>query len=75
MLVVMALEIEAQRVFEQQGVPVLYTGVGKVNAAMSLTRRLARYRTAALPPPLVILSALPRPVPWPADSGIWYLSP
>jgi adenosylhomocysteine nucleosidase len=53
-LVVMALEIEAQGVFEQQGVPVLYTGVGKVNAAMSLTRRLAHYRTAALPPPLVI---------------------
>ena len=54
MLVVMALEIEAQGVFEQQGVPVLYTGVGKVNAAMSLTRRLAHYRTAALPLPLVI---------------------
>jgi adenosylhomocysteine nucleosidase len=54
MLVVMALEIEAQGVFEQQGVPVLYTGVGKVNAAMSLTHRLATYRTAALPPPLVI---------------------
>ena len=54
MLVVMALEIEAQDVFEQQGVPVLYTGVGKVNAAMSLTRRLAHYRAAALPPPFVI---------------------
>jgi adenosylhomocysteine nucleosidase len=53
-LVVMALEIEAPGAFQQQRVPVLYTGVGKVNAAMSLTRRLAQYRIASLPPPLVI---------------------
>lgn len=53
-LVVMALEIESQGVFAHQQVPVLYTGVGKVNAAMSLTRRLAQYRGAGLPLPLVI---------------------
>jgi hypothetical protein len=38
-LVVMALPLEAQGVFEQAGIAVLYTGVGKVNAAMALTRR------------------------------------
>ena len=36
-LVVMALPLEAQDVFEQAGIQVLYTGVGKVNAAMVLT--------------------------------------
>jgi len=53
-LVVMALEIEAQGVFAREGVAVLYTGVGKVNAALSLTRRLMRYRAAGLEPPLVL---------------------
>jgi len=54
MLVVMALEMESQGVFAHQQVPVLYTGVGKVNAALSLMRRLAQYRAAELPLPLVI---------------------
>lgn len=53
-LVVMALPLESQGVFERAGVPVLFTGVGKVNAAYSLTRKLAEYRHAALPPPRVI---------------------
>jgi adenosylhomocysteine nucleosidase len=50
-LVVMALEIEAQGLFARAGVPVLYSGLGKVNAAMSLMRRLMAYRAAdrALP--------------------------
>ena len=50
-LVVMALPLEAQDVFEQAGIPVLYTGVGKVNATLMLMRELARYRHAgrALP--------------------------
>jgi adenosylhomocysteine nucleosidase len=50
-LLVMALEIEGQGVFEQRGLPVLYCGVGKVNATYALTRRLADYRHAgqALP--------------------------
>ena len=39
-IVVMALDIEGQGVFEAAGVDVLYTGVGKVNAAHALTRRL-----------------------------------
>ena len=30
--------------FERRGMPVLYCGVGKVNAAYALTRRLADYR-------------------------------
>src|ERR1700689_1570071 len=45
-LIVMALEVEGRGVFERQGVQVLYTGLGKVNAAIALTRRLAAYRHA-----------------------------
>jgi adenosylhomocysteine nucleosidase len=53
-LVVMALQLEAQDVFEQAGIAVLYTGVGKINAAMTLTRALAGYRHAGRPLPRVI---------------------
>jgi adenosylhomocysteine nucleosidase len=53
-LVVMALPLEAQDVFEQAGIPVLYTGVGKVNAAMALTRVLAGYRHAGKPLPRIV---------------------
>lgn len=42
LLVVMALPIEAQGRFDAAGVPVLFTGVGKVNAAHRLTRALAK---------------------------------
>ena len=31
-LVVMALRLESEEVFEREHIPVLYTGVGKVNA-------------------------------------------
>ena len=53
-LVVMALDIESQGLFEHHGVPVLYTGLGKVNAAIALTHRLAAYRHAGRPAPLVV---------------------
>jgi adenosylhomocysteine nucleosidase len=53
-LVVMALDIESQGIFEQHGVPVLFTGLGKVNAAIALTHRLAAYRYAGKPAPLVV---------------------
>jgi adenosylhomocysteine nucleosidase len=53
-LVVMALAMEGQGLFERIGVPVLFTGVGKVNAAHALTRRLTEYRLAQMPPPHVI---------------------
>jgi adenosylhomocysteine nucleosidase len=53
-LIVMALEIETQGLFAQKQVPVLYTGLGKVNAAAGLTRRLAEYRCARQPMPTVI---------------------
>ncbi len=53
-LVVMALPLEAQDVFERAGIPVLYTGVGKVNAAMTLTRALAGYRQAGRSLPHVV---------------------
>jgi adenosylhomocysteine nucleosidase len=41
-LVVMALPLESGGAFENLGVPVLYTGVGKLNAAHALTRELLR---------------------------------
>lgn len=50
----MALPIESQGVFERASIGVLYTGVGKVNAAHALTRRLADYRHAGAPLPHVI---------------------
>lgn len=53
-LVVMALPHEADDVFARAGVPVLYTGVGKVNAAMALARTLAACRHAARPLPHVV---------------------
>lgn len=53
-LLVMALPLESQGVFERAGLPVLYTGVGKVNATYALTRRLAEYLHAGVPLPLVI---------------------
>lgn len=53
-LVVMALKAEGQGLFEQRGISVLYTGLGKVNAAITLTQRLCAYRHAGRPAPLVI---------------------
>ena len=53
-LIVMALDVESQGLFAQYSVPVLYTGLGKVNAAIALTRQLAAYRHAGRPPPFVI---------------------
>src|SRR5258706_10136641 len=40
----MALEIESQGLFAERGVEVLFTGLGKVNAAYRLTRALAAHR-------------------------------
>ena len=54
LLVVMALREESQGEFERAGVPVLYTGVGKVNAAHALTRRLAELRAGGGPLPHVV---------------------
>jgi adenosylhomocysteine nucleosidase len=42
-LVVVALREESAGVFEAAGIPVLYCGVGKVNAASALARALTRY--------------------------------
>jgi adenosylhomocysteine nucleosidase len=53
-VVVMALAAESDGVFERAGVPVLYCGVGKVNAAIALTRELRRHAHAAQAPPLVL---------------------
>jgi adenosylhomocysteine nucleosidase len=53
-LVVMALEQEGGDCFSRAQVPVLYTGVGKINAAYHLALRLAEYRLAGSPLPLVV---------------------
>jgi adenosylhomocysteine nucleosidase len=50
----MALRSESQGVFEDAGVDVLYCGVGKINAAMSLTRELCRLTQEGLQPPRVV---------------------
>jgi adenosylhomocysteine nucleosidase len=52
-LAAMALPAEGAGRFEAAGIPVLYTGIGKVNAAVALTRSLARYREAGRAMPLV----------------------
>jgi adenosylhomocysteine nucleosidase len=53
-LLVIALRAESAGVFEAAGEPVLYCGVGKVNAAIALTRELTRYALRAQEPPLVV---------------------
>jgi adenosylhomocysteine nucleosidase len=53
-IVVMALRAESAGVFEAAGVPVLFCGVGKVNAAMALTQELARYEHRSREMPLVV---------------------
>jgi adenosylhomocysteine nucleosidase len=50
----MALEVEAQGRFERRGIPVLYTGVGKINASIGLMRRFHEYRSAGRELPLVL---------------------
>jgi adenosylhomocysteine nucleosidase len=53
-VVVMALRVESSGVFEAAGVPVLYCGVGKVNAAIALTQELSRYEHHGEDMPLVV---------------------
>src|ERR1700678_1383931 len=53
-LVVVALRAESAGVFEAAGIPVLYCGVGKVNAAIALARELARYARQGQALPLVL---------------------
>lgn len=54
LLVVMALPAESAGRFEACGFAVLYTGIGKVNAALSLMRRFADYRLAGRDLPLIV---------------------
>ncbi len=53
-LAVLALPEESAGAFESAAVPVLYCGVGKINAARALTRELLRYTAAGEPRPLVV---------------------
>jgi adenosylhomocysteine nucleosidase len=53
-LVVVALRAESAGVFEAADIPVLYCGVGKVNAAIALERELARYVLQGQAMPLVL---------------------
>jgi adenosylhomocysteine nucleosidase len=53
-LVVVALREESAGVFEAASIPVLYCGVGKVNAASALARALTRYALQGRAMPLVL---------------------
>jgi adenosylhomocysteine nucleosidase len=53
-LVVFALRSESAGIFEAADVPVLYCGVGKLNAAIALTRALTRYSERGLAMPRVL---------------------
>jgi adenosylhomocysteine nucleosidase len=53
-LVAMALPAEGAGRFEAAGIEVLYTGIGKINAAIALTHRLALACRDGAPPPLVV---------------------
>jgi adenosylhomocysteine nucleosidase len=53
-LLVIALRAESAGVFEAAGEPVLYCGIGKVNAAIALTRELTRYALRGQEMPLVV---------------------
>lgn len=53
-LIVMALQAESRGRLESAGAQVLYTGVGKVNAAATLARRLAELRASGKSLPLVV---------------------
>jgi adenosylhomocysteine nucleosidase len=53
-VVVVALPAESAGVFEAAGIPVLYCGIGKVNAAIALARELTRYALRGQAMPLVL---------------------
>lgn len=53
-IVVMALRVESSGVFENAGVPVLFCGVGKVNAAIALMQELSQYSRIGQSMPLVV---------------------
>jgi adenosylhomocysteine nucleosidase len=53
-LVVIAMQAESAGVFEAAGIPVLYCGIGKVNAAIALTRELTRYALQGQEMPVVL---------------------
>src|SRR6187397_598964 len=53
-LIVMALPQESRGLLEAAGAHLLYTGVGKVNAAATLARRLAELRCAGAAPGRVV---------------------
>ncbi len=53
-LIVLALPQESRGLLETAGADLLYTGVGKVNAAAALARRLAEIRCAGGTLPLVV---------------------
>ncbi|HEY2685235.1 MAG TPA: 5'-nucleosidase [Steroidobacteraceae bacterium] len=50
----MALKLESDGVFENAGVPVLYCGVGKINAALGLAGALHEHAKEGVTPPLVV---------------------
>ncbi|MGV3743069.1 MAG: hypothetical protein ACO1NO_12240 [Burkholderiaceae bacterium] len=53
-LIVAALQDETKHHFEELGMPVLYTGIGKVNASYFLTRELALLKAQGKSPKAVL---------------------
>lgn len=53
-LIVMALESESQGLFEKENIPVVFTGVGKVNATYNLTKTLLERKVAGKKTELVL---------------------
>lgn len=43
-MLVMALPLESQGLFESQGIDIQYTGVGKINSTMNLTKMIMKKR-------------------------------
>lgn len=69
-LVVMALPQEAAGVLEAAGARVLYTGVGKLNAAYGLTRELVRQGAKSRGPLRVLNLGTAGSVGWPRGSVV-----
>ena len=53
-LVLTAIDDELDKARAPEGIEAIYTGVGKVNAAMALTEQLAQYNFHGRPMPLVV---------------------
>ncbi len=70
LLVVMALPEEEQGLLAAEGAPLLFTGLGKINAALVLTRRLVELRLTGRLPRLVVNFGTVGSHKWPTGSVV-----